>query len=100
MKALAYMLYLEGLGFRGISRILKISNVSVLRWIRALAGKIELRSEEKIPNHFRVIEIDEMWHYIGKKNKKSGSGWLLIEIPEKYLRGKSVVVAGSLSKDC
>ena len=100
MKALAYVLYLEGLGFRAISRVLKVSNVSVLRWIRTLASNIQPQSEKKIPNHLRVIEIDEMWHYIGKKNRKSGSGWLLIEIPERFLRGKSVVVERSLSKDC
>ena len=100
MKALAYVLYLEGLGFRAIARILKVSNVSVLRWIRTLADKMQPQTEEKIPNHFRVIEIDEMWHYIGKKKEKSGSGWLLIEIPEKFLRGKSVVVERNHSEDC
>jgi len=65
-----------------------------------LARNIKPRSKEKTPNHFRVIEIDEMWHYIGKKNEKSGSGWLLIEIQEKFLHGKSVVVERSHSKDC
>ena len=85
-------MYLEGLGFRSIARILKVSNVAILKWIRALSevwGKKELERESR---HCRVIEIDEMWHYIKKKNKKSGSGLLLIEIQEKSLAGKLVVV--------
>ena len=90
MKALSYVLYLEGLGLRSIGRVLKVSNVSVLRWIRELANNTQ--REEKEAKHCRVIEIDEMWHYLGKKNRKSGSGLLLIEIPEKSLAGKLVVV--------
>ena len=93
VKALAYVLYLEGLGFRGISRVLKVSNVSILRWIRALAEKFgDEAQKQKTERHCRVIEIDEMWHYLQKKNEKSGCGSLLIEIPEKFLHGKSVVV--------
>jgi len=34
MKAKAVSLYLEGLGFRAIGRILGVSNVAVLKWIR------------------------------------------------------------------
>lgn len=92
-KALAYVLYLEGLGLRSIGRILKVSNVAVLKWIKALAEIWgEKTVQQKAPRHCKVIEIDEMWHYIQKKNKKSGYGLLLIELPEKSLRGKLVVV--------
>ena len=31
LKALAYLLYLEGLGFRSIGRLLNVSNVAVLK---------------------------------------------------------------------
>ncbi|MFT4967609.1 MAG: transposase, partial [Candidatus Deianiraeaceae bacterium] len=34
LKRLALELYLEGLGFRSISRILKVSHVSIYNWIR------------------------------------------------------------------
>ena len=42
--------------------------------------------------HIRVIEVDEMWHYVRKKNKKSGCGLLMIEIEEKSLISNSVGV--------
>ena len=93
-KALAYVLYLEGLGLRSIGSILKVSNVAVLKWMKTLAEAWgEKEEHKKAPRHCEVIEIDEMWHYIQKKNKKSGSGLLLIELPEKCLPGKLVVVA-------
>lgn len=92
VKALAYVLYLNGLGFRRIESIIKISNVSIMRWIKKLADNLKQYDSPKKKRHCRVVEIDELWHYVGKKNRKSGSGWLLIEIPKKYLDGKLVVV--------
>ena len=35
MKKLALQLYLVGFGFRSIGRVLGVSNVTVLNWIRA-----------------------------------------------------------------
>ena len=92
-KALAYVLYLEGLGLRSIGRVLKVSNVAVLKWIKALAEVWgEKEQQKKALRYCKVIEIDEMWHYIQKKNRKSGYGLLLIELPERSLGGKLVVV--------
>ncbi len=34
MKRLVLMMYLEGVGFRSIGRIIDVSNVAVLKWIR------------------------------------------------------------------
>ena len=83
-------MYLEGLGFRAIGRILGVSNVAVLKWVREAAKKIEEihRSQQK-PEFTPVIEFDEMWHYVGKKNKNSGCGWLMIALDEECLAGKS-----------
>lgn len=35
IKRLALHLYVEGWGFRSIARIVKVSNVAVLKWIKA-----------------------------------------------------------------
>ena len=49
MKRFALHLYLEGLGFRSIGRILGVSNVSVLKWIRAFGEQAEsIRTEQDI----------------------------------------------------
>ena len=78
LKKLALQLYLEGLGFRSIERVLHVSHVSVLNWVRALGKKIEeYRQEEGTIN---IIEMDELHTYIGTKKTTVGSGLLLIGI--------------------
>ena len=39
-KRQALELYLEGLGFRSIGRILNFSNVTILKWIRAFEEQL------------------------------------------------------------
>jgi len=74
-KRQALELYLEGLGFRSIGRILKFSNVTILNWIRAFGEALPpLRSEEPV----QVMELDEMHTYVGSKKTFAGYGLLLI----------------------
>ena len=76
-KRLALQMYLEGLGFNSIGRILEVSHVSVLKWIRQYGKQAEeLRSEKEI----KIIEMDEMHSYIGSKKTISGFGLLLIDL--------------------
>ena len=75
----ALELYLEGLGFRSIGRILNFSNVSILNWIKEFGAKLEeLKNEKQI----KIVEMDEMHSYIMRKKTIAGSGLLLIEIGE------------------
>ncbi len=76
-KREALQLYLEGLGFRSIGRLLKCSHVVVYNWIRAHGESIEaIRSAAGV----EVVEMDEMHTYIGSKKTIAGSGLLLIEM--------------------
>ncbi len=64
MKRDALILYLEGLGFRAIGRILNVSHVMVFNWIKSFGRKLdELRSANKI----EVVEIDDLHTFIGSK---------------------------------
>lgn len=77
LKRFALQLYLEGLGFRSIGRILNVSNVSILNWIRLFGKEVQsLQSEEAI----NVTEIDEMHTYIGQKKTTNRYGLLLIDM--------------------
>jgi len=77
IKREALILYLEGLGFRSIGRVLKVSHVTAFNWIRSFGEKIDsLRSSGQI----EVIEIDEMHTYVGSKKTIVGYGLLLIEM--------------------
>ena len=72
MKALALMLYAMGdMSFRGIARILGISDVTVLNWVRATAQRLP---EPSVAAGTVIVTLDEMWHFLEKKLKNSGFG--------------------------
>lgn len=78
LKKQALHLYLEGLGFRSIGRVLGVSNVSVLNWIRSFGKEVEkLCSEDK---EIEPVEVDEMHSYLGSKKTTVGSGLPLIDM--------------------
>ena len=78
VKKFALLLYLEGLGFRSIERLLNVSNVSVMRWVKSYGKEIEkLRTEN---GDLEVVELDEMHTYIGSKKTIVGYGLLLIDL--------------------
>lgn len=62
----AINMYMDGNGFRAIERQLGIPHVTVMRWVRSLGEKIQ-RLKDSGPKKVSVMELDEMWHYIGKK---------------------------------
>jgi transposase len=64
VKRQALELYLEGLGFRSIGRILGFSNVTILNWIRAFGEQLDaIKGDGAI----QVVELDEMHSYVGSK---------------------------------
>ena len=94
-------LYLEGMGFRAIGRTMGVSNTTVLNWIRTLGQVIKRHIDSNLADdirHVDFIEIDEMWHFVSKKNESSGSGSLSIVIPRKYLGSPSEVEVERLTK--
>ncbi len=77
LRKVALQLYLEGLGFRSIGRILEVSNVTVLNWIRSFGEQVtELKSSEPVI----YTEMDEMHTYVGQKKTINGYGLLLIDM--------------------
>ncbi len=78
IKKRALQLYLEGLGFRSIGRILGVSNVSVLNWIRSFGEQVACLQSETQDIEF--VELDEMHSYIGNKKTTAGFGLLLIDL--------------------
>src|ERR1700712_4089599 len=52
------------MSFGMIGRILGVSDVSVLRWVRAEA---EALPEPAVPADVKVLILDEMWHFVKKR---------------------------------
>lgn len=76
MKALAVLLYaMANVSFCSIARLLKVSDVAVLKWVRAKARK---RPEPEPSGHIAIVTLDEMWHFLKKRPTSSGSGGRMI----------------------
>ena len=72
MKALAVLLYTLGnASFGMIARLLGVSNVAVLKWIRKEALQLE---RPQVKAESTLIVVDEMWHFVNGKKTKFGSG--------------------------
>ena len=58
IKRRAIQVYLEGNGFRRIERILKVSHVSVINWVKKVGAKLEKapKKDEKV----EILELDEL----------------------------------------
>ena len=63
-RRLALEMYLEGLGFRAIGRILRISYGTVYVWVKEWGSKVSLPRRE---TPIRIVELDEMHTYVGQK---------------------------------
>jgi len=62
-RRMAVMLYLEGLGFRSIGRILGFSHVAIYQWIKALGEEVAQLKRSSA----QIVEMDEMQSYVGQK---------------------------------
>ena len=72
MKALAILLYgMGGMSFSMIGRVLGVSDVAVLKWVRAEAMALP---EPVVSPSVVTVEVDEMWHFLKKSLPSSGSG--------------------------
>ena len=81
-RRLGLMMYLEGLGFNSIGRILGVSHVAVIKWIKRYGSELNAIKNDKPA---RIVEADEMHSYIGSKKTTVGYGLQLIEMPESTL---------------
>ena len=92
-------LYLEGCGFRRIARILSgifnrhVCYQTVIQWIKKEAKRIE-NLEPKKEGNIQILEMDELYTYIKKKQIKSEFGLLSIGAGFVLLRLKSETPAG------
>ena len=67
-KALAVFLYCHGLSMNAIAKMLHASPATILEWIRNFAGE-HAKPPQAQETDTLVLELDEMWHYLKKKNK-------------------------------
>ena len=67
-QALAVFLYCHGLSMNAIAKILRASPSTILRWIRHFG--IQHAHPPGPQTDAVMLELDEMWHYLKKKQKR------------------------------
>ena len=70
-KKLAINMYLEGLGFRSIGRILQISYGTVAYWVKKYGSQSQVSIGDATGD---VLEMDELHTYVQSKKTTVGSG--------------------------
>lgn len=88
---MALEMYLEGLGFRAIGRILKISCVTVYYWVQQWSENVSLFQQEECVN---ILELYEMHTYVGSKNYC----WIWIAVDRLGKRALSFVCGDRSTK--
>lgn len=59
-KLIGLHLYMSGMSFRAIGKIMRVSQVAVMKWVKTLVPKLCPKVEPK--GQVIVMELDEMWH--------------------------------------
>ena len=76
-RRLALEIYLEGLGFRSIGRILNISYGTVYLWVKEWRSRISLPRRE---NPVEEVELEKLLTHIESKKAADRHGLLLIDL--------------------
>ena len=61
----AVRMYVEGNNFRRIGRLLDVNHQSVVNWVNAYHEKV--KETAALPVRAPIIEIDELWSFVGEK---------------------------------
>lgn len=79
----ALQLYIEGVTYREIERILGISHVSVMNWVR----KYGVKAPENYAYHptYKVLNHKELMAFLGELENMRGAGCMITELGDKYM---------------
>ena len=97
LKAFGIVLYgMCGVSMNKIGRLLGVSDVAVLKWVRKEADLIEDSSPYA---ESKIVMIDEMWHFVNGKKRKFGSGEPLMAYHVALSDGNWALVATHVAKN-
>ena len=90
VKVTAVLLYVSGLSMNRTAKLLGVSTPAVQAWIEQFAAAYAQKPEPQ--GRALIIELDEMWHYLKKSRRNSGSGKLGIVLRADWLIGNAGIV--------
>jgi len=69
LREQALKMYLEGVSLRAIGRVLGVHHQSVANWIKKASDALPEQVTDGTPTN--IVEIDELFTYVGKKRSAS-----------------------------
>lgn len=79
----ALQLFLEGLSYREIERILGVSHVTVMKWVR----KHNIKQVHQTDYHptYKILTSDELANFFSKRENVNGAGVIVTELGDKFM---------------
>ncbi|MCU0375567.1 MAG: hypothetical protein MUF24_09675 [Chitinophagaceae bacterium] len=79
----ALQLYIEGVTLREIERILGVSHVSVMNWVR----QYHIKRPELLEYHptYKVLSHAELVSFLGDRAQLKSSGFMITELGDKFM---------------
>lgn len=79
----ALQLYVEGVSYREIERILGISHVSVMNWVKSYRVKRPIN--QNYHPTYKILTQAELANYMGTPENLKGAGMIITELGDKYM---------------
>lgn len=79
----ALQLYIEGISYREIERLLGISHVSVMNWVKKY--NIQAPKNTEYRPTYKILTHSELTVLMSSKNFLQDSGMILSELGDKYM---------------
>ena len=79
----ALQLHIEGVGFREIERLLGVSHVSVMNWVK----KYQIKAPDNRDYHptYRVLNHKELAEFVATRSNMEGAGMIITELGDKFM---------------
>jgi transposase-like protein len=79
----ALQLYIEGVSLREIERLLGISHVSVMNWVK----KYQIKIPEKNTYHptYKILNHKELAEFYANRENLTGAGMIVTELGDKFM---------------
>ncbi len=79
----ALQLYLEGLSYREIERIIGVSHVSISNWVKEF--KLKRPTHSNYHPSYKIFKHHELVEYLKNKNEMTGAGMIITELGDKFM---------------
>lgn len=79
----ALQLYIEGVSLREIERILGVSHVSVMNWVKKYG--IQAPDNYAYRPTYKVLNHSELLGFFGDKDSLKGAGCMITELGDKFM---------------